>query len=480
MTWEAWFTVAVISVCFWLLASSRAAADIILLAGLTLLLLTGVLSPQQALAGLSNEGMATVGILFVVVTGLKETGAISYIVQFLLGQPKTIADAQRRIIVPCAIMSAFINNIPIVSVMIPAVYDWVKRNEISVSKIMLPLSYATIAGGTCTLIGTSTNLVVNGLLIAETGRQSLGIFEISWVGLPCAVLTIIYIQIASPWLLKERRSVLNHFENAREYTVEMLVDTGSPVAGKTVGDAGLRQLPGLFLIEIDRNGHVIPAVSSHEKLYPNDRLIFTGIIESIVDLQKIPGITPATKQIFKLNTPRENRIFIEAVVSNSCPLVGKSIREGRFRTIYNAAIIAVARNGERINLKLGDIILTPGDTLLLEASPSFVEQQRNSRDFYLVSSLGETRPLRQNKMVTAVVIVALMVAIVASGWLSMLQASMLAAGVMLLTRCTSGPIARRAVDWQVLIVIAASIGIGNALQITGAAETIAHRSGHGA
>jgi di/tricarboxylate transporter len=201
--------------------------------------------------------------------------------------------------------------------------------------------------------------------------------------------------------------------------------------------------------------------------------VFVGVVESVVDLQKIRGLTPATNQVFKLDAPRAQRVLIEAVVSNTCPLIDKTIREGRFRTVYNAAVIAVARNGERIAMKIGDIVLHPGDTLLLEAHPSFAEHQRNSRDFYLVSAVQDSAPLRHEKAWIAVAVLAGMVGAVAFGWLEMLPAALLAAGFMILARCCSATAARRSIDWSLLIVIAAAFGIGRALEVTGAAQHIA-------
>ncbi|MBK9130709.1 MAG: SLC13 family permease [Gammaproteobacteria bacterium] len=472
MTLEAWFTIAVIGLCLGLLIHGRTAPDIVMMAGLTLLLAAGILTPAEALSGLSNEGMVTVGIMFVIVTGLRDTGAIAWIVQHLLGIPRSTLHAQLRLMTPVAAMSAFLNNTPVVAMMIPAVQDWARRHQISVSKLMIPLSYATIAGGTCTLIGTSTNLVVNGMLIKETG-QGLKMFELAWVGIPLVIVVFLGIILLSRWLLPDRRPAISQFEESRGYTVEMMVDPAGPLVGKTVEQAGLRHLPGLYLIEIDRGEQVLPAVSRLERLQADDRLIFAGAVESVIDLQKIKGLNPATNQIFKLGMPRPERCLIEAVISSGCPLVGKSIREGRFRTLYNAAVIAVSRSGEQLKGKIGDIVLRPGDTLLLEGHPSFVEQQRNSRDFYLVSRLEGSNPLSHDKAPIALVIMLCMVLAAALGWLSMLQAALLAAGAMLITRCTRGSNARAAVDWQILIVIAASLGIGKALETTGAAQAIA-------
>ena len=472
MGWEGWFSIGVTLFCFSILALTRISPDIVMVGGLTLLLVAGVLSPDQALAGLANEGMVTVGVLYVVVAGLRDTGGISWIVNAVLGKPRSLPHAQLRLMSPVAAMSAFLNNTPVVAMFIPAVSDWAKRNQLSVSRLMIPLSFASIAGGICTLIGTSTNLVINGLLINETG-SGLALFELAWIGIPITLLVFSFILLGSKWLLPERVPAISRYDDAREYTVEMLVEEGSAISGKTIEEAGLRQLPGLFLIEIDRGGRIMPAVSSYEILCDGDRLVFAGVVESVVDLQKINGLKPASNQIYKLGSSRQDRVLVEVVVSDRCPIVGKSVREGRFRNLYNAVIIAAARNGRRIAQKIGDITLRPGDTLLLEAHHSFAEQQRNSRDFFLVSKIEDTTPPQPQKAMIAILILGLMVISVAAGWLSMLKASMLAAGMMILTGCTSSRAARRSVDWSILIVIAASFGLGNALHITGAAETIA-------
>ncbi len=473
MTWEAWFTLLIVLLSFGLLTFRGHAPDVILLGALTALLVSGVLTPQEALAGLSNEGMVTVGVLYVVVSGLRETGSIAWIAQHLLGRPRSLPEAQLKVMAPVAALSAFLNNTPVVAIFIPAIRDWAKRNRLSVSKLMIPLSYAAIAGGTCTLIGTSTNLVVNGLLIEETELPGLGMFDLAWIGLPLVAGVILFVLGASRWLLKERVPVISQFADVREYTVEMVVEPDSPLSGKSIEEAGLRQLPGLYLVEIERNGQAITAVSPHERLHDGDRLVFAGIVDSVIDLQKIRGLKPATNQLFKLDSPAEERTLVEAVVSNSSPLAGKSVREGRFRTRYDAAIIAVARNGEKIREKIGDIVLHPGDTLLLVTHPQFVEQHRNSRDFFLVSRLDDSRPPRHERASIAVAILGFMVFGAVSGWLSILEAAMLAAGLMIITRCTSASIARNAVDWQVLLVIAASFGIGTALETSGAAAGIA-------
>lgn len=482
LTMDAWVTLAVIILVLYFLLRSDRAPDTILWAGLAILLIApvkrneewvlGVLSAGDALSGLANEGVVTIAAMFAVAAGLKETGALRWISYSLMGQPLSLISAQNRIMWPTATMSAFMNNTPLVTMLLPMVDEWSRQHNLSASKLLMPLSFASILGGACTLIGTSTNLVVNGWIIDELGHPGIGMFEISIIAVPVAITGLVYILLTQRWLLKERKPAISPSDDARQYTVEMMVEADGRLLGKTIQEAGLRGLPGLYLIEIERKGDILPAVSSNIALQGDDRLVFAGIVESVVDLQRISGLKLATEQVYKMNNPRNKRALIEAVVSNTCPLVGKSIRDGHFRTIYNAAVIAVARNGERINIKIGDIVLRPGDTLLLETRPSFVEQQRNSSDFYLVSEVEDARPLNQEKAGLALSLLIMLVALVTSGLMTMLQAALLTAGIMVLSQCCSASVARRAIDMQTLLVIAAAIGIGKAMEQSGLAGAI--------
>ncbi|SMO65377.1 SLC13 family permease [Fodinibius sediminis] len=473
MTLAGWTVVAVIVLCLILLIKTRISADVIFLGGLTILIVSQVVPASEALTGFSNEGMLTVAALYVVAAGLKETGAIQYVVNKIIGRSRSIRRAQLRVMAPVMVLSAFLNNTPVVASFIPALEDWARKNRIPASKILIPLSYAAILGGTCTLIGTSTNLIVNGLLIEETAAGSLGIFEPALVGIPCAIAGFLYLAVFGRKLLPIRGSGFDTFKDPREYTIEMLVDTESPMVGQTVEEAGLRNLPGLFLVEIYREGQIMAAVDPEIRLNGNDRLIFTGIVDSIIDLQQTNGLSPATDQLFKLDSSRREHLLIEAVVSPTHPINGRTIKEGRFRNLYDAVVLAVARNGERVKEKIGDIELQTGDTLLLEAHPNFLQQYRNSSDYYLISGISNSSPPNYEKSGVAWATLGVMIGSVALGLLSMFQASFLAAGMMILFRCCRAAEAKSYIDWSVLLVIAASLGIGNAMQETGAAATLA-------
>ena len=472
-TWQAALTALIVALTLAALLFVQRAPDMVMIGGVVLLLAVGVITPDEALRGMSNEGMITVAALFVVAAAVERTGALAGLVDRALGRPTSLAAAQLRTMVAPGVLSAFVNNTPVVALMVPAIRDWAKKNRLSVSKLLMPMNAAVVLGGLCSLIGTSTNVVVSGLVAGKRG-QPLGMFDITWLGVPLFAAGLIYLITASKFLLKDRRPPMSTSDDPRRYTLEMVVEPGSPLAGRTIEAAGLRHLHGLFLMEIDRNGHVIAAVAPTERLQAGDRLVFVGVIDSVIELQKIRGLRPATDQVFKLDDPRSERVLVEAVVSPSCPLVGRTIREGRFRSTYGAVVIAVARDGERLEMKIGNIVLQPGDTLLVEAGPNFLDRQRSNRHFYLVSEVTGSTPPRHDKAWIACTVLAAMVLAAALELVPMVAAALVAACAVVALRCISSTEARRAIEWESLLLIAASFGLARAMEKTGLAEAVAH------
>ncbi len=470
--WPAMLTALVVVTTLAALLFVQRAPDMVMIGGVVLLFAAGVITTDEALKGMSNEGMITVAALFVVAAAIERTGALSALVEGAMGRPASLASAQLRTMIVPSVLSAFVNNTPVVALMVPAIRDWAKKRRLSVSKLLMPMNNAVVLGGLCTLIGTSTNIVVSGLVSAKRGTP-LEMFDITWLGVPLYACGLIYLVTASKFLLKDRRPPMSTSDDPRKYSLEMLVEQGSPLVGRTIEAAGLRHLDGLFLMEIDRNGHVIAAVAPSERLEAGDRLVFVGVIDSVVELQKIRGLRPATDQVFKLNDPRSERVLVEAVVSPSCPLVGRSIRDGQVRSTYGAVVIAAARDGERLEMKIGDIELQPGDTLLLEASPAFIDRQRSNRHFYLVSEVSGSTPPRHDKAWIACTVLAAMVLAAALELVPMVAAALVAAGAVVAFRCISSTEARRSIEWESLLLIAASFGIARAMEKTGLAEAVA-------
>ncbi|MEO1616018.1 MAG: SLC13 family permease [Planctomycetota bacterium] len=478
MPWEAWFSLAVAVGLLLTLAMRVAAPDVLAFGFLTLLVVVQEISgskilpdPAAAVAGFGNRGVLTLAFLFAVVTGLEMTGGTKLATGWLLDRARTLRSAQIRLLVPVASLSGFLNNTPVVAALIPVVDDLARKLGVSASRLLLPLSYATILGGMCTVMGTSTNLIVREEYVSNHSGE-LAFFAPAVVGLPAAIIGVVYLLFASNRLIPQRRPAVSVTDDPKQYTVEMQVDPDGPLVGKSIEQAGLRSLPGLYIAEIQRGERVIPAKPS-ERLQGDDALILVGALDSVVDLRKIRGLLTPDDQGRKLEIPAWRRTLIEAVVSPRCSLLGKTIREGRFRSNYNAAVVAVARGDRRLEGKIGDVRLETGDVLLLEASPSFLHRARELRDFYLVSRVGADAVRRHDRAWHAILIMAGMVLVAAFNIASILTTAMAAALAMILFRCCTTIEARRSIDLRILSVIGATIGIGRALESSGAADAIA-------
>lgn len=475
MTLDAWITAGVLVGMFALLIPGRFGADIVLMGALLTLLVAGVIEPSRAVSGFANTGVITVAMLYVVATAMRETGAMQMLIGRLLGRPKGVREAQFRLVLPVAVSSAFINNTPIVAMFLPVLHQVAKRCQLPASKLYMPLSFASILGGVCTLIGTSTTVLVAGLLASEeiAGPEGepvrLGMFTLTAVGLPIALLGVGYMLLFGRRLLPDRDTPEERSSRTvREYLAPLRVAAGSPIIGKSVEQAGLRHLPGLYLSRIDRMDHTIVAVGPGEIIEAGDVLVFVGALDSLVDVQKIKGIEPVADGESESVGYRPNLRLIEAVLAPSSPLVGQTIRDAQLRSRYGAVVVAVHRQGHRLRGKVGDIRLRPGDTLLLEAPARFAERYRSSPEFHLVSALDDTPTLRHERAWISLTILGLLIVALSAG-VNTMVAAMGAAGLMILTRCCTGPQARAGMDWQVLVVIGAAFGLGEAMQSTGLA-----------
>ena len=448
--------------------------ELTLFTTLLLLLAARVITLNEALEGFSNEGMLSVGMLYIVAGALENTGALHRVGHLFLGNKRSAVPLKLlRLTVPVTAASAFINNTPLVAMTIPVVRSWAEKNRYALSKFLIPLSYATILGGVCTLIGTSTNLVVHGLLL-KNNLPGMSFFEISKVGIPLAVAGVLFICLFGYFLLPERKEPLVDLgERTREFVIELRVDHAYAHVGKTMEEAGLRHLTGLFLFQIERAGKIIAPARPDDRIYEGDRLFFTGMPRTILELQKTPGLQLTKDSHFDLKQYDSDQIkTYEAVISASSPLIGKNVRDSNFRTVYGAVIIAIHRNGGRIEKKVGDVVLCPGDTLLLLADRNFYRNWYHSADFYLISSteLVSSKPRWQARLSLSVL--AFIVASTVLKILPLIAAAGFAAIILMLTRCISVQEVKTQIDWRVLIVIACAFGISSAVTKSGIADIL--------
>lgn len=448
---------------------------IVFVVAIIFLLTFGVLSPKDALQGFANEQIAVIFLLVVLSEIIKKTGVLDLSLNKIFKPTLSYKQFLTRMTFSVAGVSAFVNNTPLVAILLPYVYNWAKKKGISPSKVLIPLSYATIIGGTATLIGTSTNLVVNALAteasIKNPAIVPLGIFDFSYVGVPLIFLGGLYIIFYSHRLLPSRKDPLDDFEEkSGDYIVETVVPVNSEFIGKTV-ENNLRNLRSLFLVEILRKDQHIAPVNPQELIYQDDILIFAGATETIIDLLANPN---------RLNLPHfttvpdhDRTAVIEVVISANSSLNGKQVRDSSFRGNYDAAIVAVKRDGEKLSGSIGEIILKSGDLLLIIAGVDFKDRIKLSNDFYVISNIRELRKISPIK--TTLIITSTLAAFLISafGGISLFVSLLLPISLIGLMRVIKFDDLKNGVDIDMFIILALALAIGKSISNSGADDLFA-------
>ncbi|ABO99003.1 DASS family transporter: sodium ion/sulfate [Ostreococcus lucimarinus CCE9901] len=464
------------------LLKNVAGPDVLMLGALALELAASIVDLGEGLKGFSNKGLLTVACLFVVAAGISNTGALDYYMSKALGTPKSAADAQLRLMVPIAVVSAFLNNTPVVAIMIPIVQKWSRKCKISSAQLFIPLSFSSILGGTCTLIGTSTNLVVDGMRRERyPNERALGLFELSKFGVPVLLSGLAYMLIAAPALLPggardgNRAGGQDMDMDDLTFAIPMRVVSGGALDGKTIRGVDLANVPGLFCTAIQSNASSEMRIPDAETiLNGEDILWFAGDMNGMQTLRRIPGLVSQENQVEKLKHVRKtDRRLVQAVISQGSSLVGRCVRDTHFRTRYDAVIIAVQRSGGRIQARIGDIVLEAGDVLLLDTSTSFLLDHKSDPTFALISEIEDSAPPQFDKLLPSLGTAVVMIAVFVAGALDLFVAALLASGVMLATGCLTQEQARAAVKWDVIVTIAAAFGISAAMEQSGVAAGIA-------
>lgn len=471
MTWGAALTLLVLVGAVFLLLRELLDPASALLGGLGVLLVVGVVSPERALAGFSSPAVALVATFSLIAVPLRESRFFQSLTHTLFAKAKNAPQFTGflQMLAPVAALSAFIANTPLVAALIPTLQDWARKHRAAPSRFLMAISFASILGGMCTLVGTSTNLVVHGLLESH-GDTGLGFFEIGRVGLPVALIGLLFLSFASPRMLPENPEPLALLEeNPREYLARLQVTDSSSLPGKRVAD--FRRLPGLFLVSVERGGKVFSPASPELELEDGDVLVFAGNVATITSLASSPGLKPVQEvQAQSLEILEKGGHLVEAVVSPTSPLIGKNIREANLRARYDAVVLGVHRHGERLAGRIGDIIIRPADTFLLLTGHDFLLRHRFSPDFHLVSPLGRLRQNLPNSDWLPLLVLVGVVVVAACEIIPIFTAAVAGLLLLVLLGRVKPEEVITGLPFSTLLTIAAAVSLGNAVVDSGLAH----------
>jgi len=468
---DAWITIATVLGMFSILLFTKWRSDIVFLGAIGVLFVTGVLDAKEAFSGFSSTSVVTVGVLFVVVAGLMHTGVLQCIVRYLLGSPDSYTKAVTRLMLPVAALSSFLSNTTVVALFVNIVKIWSKKLNISPSKLLIPLSYASGMGGICTLIGTPPNLIISGLYEERTG-EAMNILATTIPGLFCLAIGVLSV-IAMRRLLPDRKAPESVFESTGDYTVELQVPSDNPYIGQTLGEAGLFHVKGGSLIEMHHFDDTPLPITEDEPIMGGDHLVYAGQIDELIVMAYSHQLVSADHHVFSIKELDKYSKLRTAYVNIGSSLIGKTIGSTSFEKDNNFMLAAVARSGERINEAPRNVKLQVGDTLLFVCPKHFnVNTDSLKRDLYFFDS-DDVPNFGYGTILSTLIMIA-MVVVSALGIMPLLQCAFLAAAAMLICRCCNMEQAMRAINWDILMIFAGSAVLGLAIQKTGIAEWLAN------
>ena len=468
---DAWITIVTVLGMFSVLLFTKWRSDLVFLGAIGTLYVTGVLDAKEAFSGFSGTSVITVGVLFVVVAGLTHTGVLHWIVKHLLGTPSSYSKAVTRLMLPVAVLSSFLSNTTVVSLFVNIVKMWAKKLNVSPSKLLIPLSYASGMGGVCTLIGTPPNLIISGLYEEKTG-EAMNVLTTTIPGLFCLAIGVISV-IAMRRLLPDRKAPESAFESTGDYTVELQVPSDNPHIGQTLGDAGLYHVKGGSLIGMYHFDDIPLPITENEPIMGGDHLVYAGQIDELIDMAYRHKLVSSDHHVFSMSELDNSCQLRTAYVDFGSRLIGTTIGGSSFEKDNNLVLAAVSRRGERINEAPRDVVLQAGDTLLF-VCPKHINVNTSSLKSALHFFDSDEVPNIGYGTIISTVIMIAMVALSALGVLPLLQCAFLAAAAMLIFRCCNMEQAMRAINWEILMVFAGSAVLGIAIQKTGIAEWLAN------
>ena len=433
------------------------------------LLLGKVITPADILRGLSNQQIIVIFLLVLVTAGIRAVVGTEGFAR--LFNPNLSPKAFLfRLMLTVSSLSSMLNNTPIVAFMIPYVKDWAQKTGHPASKFLIPLSFATILGGMITVIGTSTNLVLNGL-ISQYNLPLLGFEHFFYLGITVTVAGGLYMYFIGYRLLPSNPNEIEALrENVKEYIIETEIGRGSSLIGKTVKEAGLRNLKDVFLVEIIRDEKVISPVSPDEVLEEKDALFFSGNTQAIYELIKEDNGLSVPEED---SEPEEHFNFVEAVIPANSELIGVRIRDSDFRKRFNASIIAIHRNGKRVPGKVGEMNLAGGDFLLLLAGDHRENGSNHEKDLFFLSVPRKVKPEKNTNLRIIGIISVLLLITGVVGLFPLFDICLVILTGFVLFGVLSIVEIRRELDLSLLLILVCSLALGSALEKSGAADLIA-------
>ncbi len=481
---EGYIVIAIVIITIIALAKEIMRPGLIFFSAATILMAFGIISDKEVLAGFANKGMLTIGILFLVSEGIRQSGILNRLAQtYLPRKRRKMVSLIPQIMLPVSILSAFLNNTPVVIIFAPIIKKWSENLNLSSKKFLIPLSYATIFGGMCTLIGTSTNLVVHGLIL-ENGYEGFGMFELGKVGIFIAIFGTIYMTIFANRLLPGEKITFNAKSSTeyKDYHYDIRIPKGSNLVGIEVKNGRLKELKGLIVQIINRQGNIIETRKGTFQLLENDKLLVAGKSDRLnyilANLQiKLSGI-----DLIK-DVQKDKLKQYEAVLAPRFPAIGKTIHDFNFYDHYQAVVLAIHRNGERITTNMDKLILKPGDNLILLTTEKFIENWGESKIFYLTSFIRDYRSTGTfwKKWIAFIILLIMVLGTTLGKFITspdginfdMFYFASLAAMLLIWTRIMPHQKYTKAISWDVLITIACAFAIAKAMQNSGAAEAMA-------
>lgn len=476
MPLQAYIVIAVIIFLIVSLYFNKIGPGFTFMIGIAVLGITRVITPSEILAGFANEQIAVIVLLLLLGDIIRKSGILDRMFEKAFADTKSYRGFMAKMIAMVAGFSAFLNNTPLVAIMMPYVSNWSKKNNIAPSKLLIPLSYAAILGGCATLIGTSTNLVVAGMVTDQymvQGLEPLQIFDFTLVGSIMIVLGSAYLIIFGNKLLPSKKDAIDNLETQdREYIAELRIINGNEFDGKTVEEAGLRNLKGLFLVEILRGEQSIKPVKPITRLHKNDIMLFAGETDSISEMVAAhSGLQLAQIGMY---AKKAQTALIEVVVSYNSTLISKTAKEVNFRGRFDAAIVAIHRNGERVSGKLGEVKLAAGDVLLLISGQDFKQRALDTHDFYVISQLREYKKQPLYKQLVLIGGTLLAITFSAMGFIKLFTAILSLVLLITLLRMVSPKDIAKGIDFNLILIIALSLALGTAMIKSGVAEVFAN------